>query len=108
MFFYEWVSPIPAHQNKLLKPQLAVPLGVSERERGKADMGWKVCSHDSEKINTMRIKIGNSPLKAIRLKCMDCTCLSAHEIRICEIDCCPLWEFRFGKRPYRGGEKRVQ
>jgi len=43
------------------------------------------------------------PLKAIRLKCLDC-CGSSKAVRFCTLDGihstkCPLWPFRFGKRP---------
>lgn len=42
-----------------------------------------------------------SPIKAIRLKCLDCTCGSQKEVEACPIEKCPLWRFRFGKNPYR-------
>lgn len=42
-----------------------------------------------------------SPIRAVRLKCLDCTCGSAKEIEACPIKACPLWAFRFGKNPYR-------
>ncbi len=32
--------------------------------------------------------------KAIRLKCLDCCCGNAYEVRKCEIRTCPLWRFR--------------
>ena len=41
-----------------------------------------------------------SPIKAIRAKCLDCTCGQAQEVRGCTIDTCPLHPFRFGKNPY--------
>ena len=47
-----------------------------------------------------------TPLKAIRLKCLDCCCDSAAEVRDCEIEHCPLWQFRFGKNPARKGVGR--
>lgn len=40
-----------------------------------------------------------TPLKSIRAKCIDCMCGSAHEVRQCPSAKCPLWPFRFGKRP---------
>lgn len=46
---------------------------------------------------------GLTPLKAIRAKCIDCTCGSATEIRDCSIESCPLYEFRFGHNPSRKG-----
>lgn len=38
-----------------------------------------------------------SPLKAIRAKCLDCCCGQASEVKKCQIKQCPLWEYRFGK-----------
>lgn len=40
-----------------------------------------------------------TPLKAIRLKCLDCCVGSAHEVELCPCQDCPLWMFRFGKNP---------
>ena len=44
------------------------------------------------------LKIPN-PLKAIRLKCLDCTFGSSPEVQRCHIEECPLWPFRFGRNP---------
>ena len=44
-----------------------------------------------------------SPLKAIRLKCLDCCCGSVHEIKLCTAEQCPLYPFRLGKNPNRAG-----
>jgi hypothetical protein len=50
-----------------------------------------------------------SPLKAIRAKCLDCSCYQASEVRLCEAVKCPLWPFRAGKHPWWGeGEKTSQ
>lgn len=38
-----------------------------------------------------------SPLKAIRAKCLDCTCGQASEVKNCVSTNCPLWEYRMGK-----------
>lgn len=40
-----------------------------------------------------------TPIKAIRAKCMDCTCQQPKEIRECPSTSCPLWPYRMGKRP---------
>lgn len=40
-----------------------------------------------------------TPMKAIRAKCLDCMCGSAHEVRLCPCPSCPLYAYRFGKRP---------
>ena len=40
-----------------------------------------------------------TPMKAIRLKCLACTCNQPVEIRECTITLCPLWPYRMGRRP---------
>lgn len=42
-----------------------------------------------------------SPLKQIRLYCLQCVCGSSDEVKRCSIKDCPLWSFRFGKNPFR-------
>ncbi len=37
--------------------------------------------------------------KAIRLKCLDCCCGSAQEVKLCTCDSCPLFPYRFGRNP---------
>ena len=52
-----------------------------------------------------------SPIRAIRNKCLDCTCNSPKEVEACPIKACPLWAFRFGRNPYRkpqSEERRAQ
>lgn len=39
------------------------------------------------------------PLKAIRSKCLDCSCGSAKDVERCSMTDCALYPFRFGKRP---------
>ena len=41
-----------------------------------------------------------TPLKAIRLKCLDCSCDSIKEVNLCWDKKCPLYDFRHGKNPY--------
>ena len=48
---------------------------------------------DEEKIQ--------SPLKAIRAKCLDCVCNQTIEVKLCPSESCPLHPFRFGKNPFR-------
>lgn len=50
----------------------------------------------TETITTPRT---TTPIKAIRAKCFECSGESFQEIRLCPIPGCPLWPFRFGKRP---------
>jgi hypothetical protein len=39
-------------------------------------------------------------MKAIREKCLDCSCGQPSEVRLCESVKCPLWPFRAGQHPY--------
>lgn len=41
------------------------------------------------------------PLRAIRLKCLDCCCGSSNEIKNCAVVECPLYLYREGKDPFR-------
>lgn len=40
-----------------------------------------------------------TPMKAIRLKCLDCTCNQPKEVTLCTATNCPLFPYRMGKRP---------
>ena len=40
-----------------------------------------------------------SPLKAIRLKCLNCCCGSSNEVKLCPVTTCPLYAFREGHNP---------
>ena len=42
-----------------------------------------------------------TPIKAIRAKCLDCSCGQFVEIRECPVVECPLWEYRLGHRPQK-------
>lgn len=41
----------------------------------------------------------NTPLKAIRLKCIDCMCGQVNEVKVCPMEQCPLYPYRFGRNP---------
>jgi hypothetical protein len=43
-----------------------------------------------------------SPIKAIRAKCVDCSGGSMAEARLCALTHCPLWAFRMGHNPFYG------
>lgn len=47
-----------------------------------------------------------SPMEAIRAKCLDCCCGQKSEIRLCEAVSCPLWPFRAGSHPYTAAALR--
>lgn len=51
--------------------------------------------YDSVKTPTSNL----TPLRAIRLKCLDCSGESRLEVRLCPVRRCPLWPYRLGKKP---------
>ncbi len=52
---------------------------------------------DLEQLGHARV----SPLRALRLKCLDCCNGSAREVRLCTAVDCPSWPSRMGKNPWR-------
>ena len=42
-----------------------------------------------------------NPLRAIKLKCLDCSMFNTNEIKECPVKKCPLYPFRLGKNPFR-------
>lgn len=44
-------------------------------------------------------KLYETPLKAIRKKCLDCTCYQPKEVRKCTSIDCAIYPYRFGRRP---------
>ncbi|MFA5391063.1 MAG: hypothetical protein WC331_06545 [Candidatus Omnitrophota bacterium] len=44
-----------------------------------------------------------TPLKAIRAKCLDCSCFQPKEVKLCTIPECALFPFRQGRNPSRAG-----
>ena len=47
-----------------------------------------------------------SPLRALRLKCLDCCNDSAQEVRLCTAVDCPSWPFRMGRNPWVSEARR--
>ena len=43
-------------------------------------------------------------LRAIKLKCLDCSTYTTNEIKECPVKNCPLYPFRLGKNPFRKRE----
>ena len=44
-------------------------------------------------------KFFETPIKAIRKKCLDCSCGQLVEIRECPVIECALYPYRMGRRP---------
>jgi hypothetical protein len=53
---------------------------------------------DLEQLGHARL----SPLRALRLKCLDCCNGSPKEVRLCTAVDCPNWPFRMGRNPWAG------
>ncbi len=47
-----------------------------------------------------------TPMKAIRQKCLDCSCGSSEEVKNCFAKKCPLYQFRFGYKLDENGNRR--
>ena len=47
----------------------------------------------------MMKKLYDTPLKAIRKKCLDCSYFQPKEVRQCTAIECPIYPYRFGRRP---------
>ena len=45
------------------------------------------------------VKLYETPLKAIRKKCLDCSYFQPKEVRRCTVINCPIYPYRFGRRP---------
>lgn len=87
------------------KQRLASPyLEVSPYE---ADGGEKVGSNPTSISKRELQALGHpeSPIKAIRAKCLDCCGGQVAEARKCTATGCPLWPFRMGKNPFHARAK---
>ncbi|ATV71738.1 hypothetical protein CTN00_01385 [Fusobacterium pseudoperiodonticum] len=47
-----------------------------------------------------------TPMKAIKQKCLDCSCGSNEEVKNCFAKKCPLYQFRFGYKLDENGNRR--
>ncbi len=93
-----------------------ISCGVGAEEQGRSDMreqnqvaleirdGYDVGRDPRQMSHDELRQTGHkpiSPLKALRLKCLECCCGSANEVRLCTAVDCPSWPFRLGKSPWR-------
>lgn len=46
----------------------------------------------------------DTPMRAIRAKCLDCVNGQIYEINKCHLEKCPLWKYRTGHRPKKSVE----
>ena len=47
-----------------------------------------------------------TPIKAIRLKCLDCCFGQINEVRLCPSEDCSLWPYRMGHNPKLQGRNK--
>lgn len=57
----------------------------------------------TEEFN-QEVRENTNVLRAIRLKCYDCSSYQLSEVKNCNITNCPLYPFRLGKNPFRKRE----
>ena len=50
------------------------------------------------------VRENTNVLRAIKLKCLDCSSYNTNEIKECPVKNCPLYPFRLGKNPFRKRE----
>ncbi len=48
-----------------------------------------------------------TPVKAIRAYCLECSCGSPSEVKLCVIPDCPLYAYRLGKNDARKRKKEL-
>jgi hypothetical protein len=53
-------------------------------------------------------KLYDTPIKAMRKKCLDCTCGQVKEVRLCQAVECALWPYRFGRRPDKATQNTME
>lgn len=56
-------------------------------------------NHQKATTGTEKPAKHRTPIKAIRAKCLDCSCHSTLEVRECQVRECALFPYRMGKRP---------
>ena len=50
------------------------------------------------------VRENTNVLRAIKLKCLDCSTYNINEIKECPVKLCPLYPFRQGNNPFRKRE----
>lgn len=61
--------------------------------------------HEISLAEIRQLEHVESPIKAIRAKCIDCSGKSAAESRKCVAINCPLWPFRMGVNPFHASSR---
>lgn len=106
--FAEWVRMDRA-KGKLTQDEYGKALGVDGSTVG----GWERGSVPSPKARDKIFRVlglriiptETTPMKAIRAKCLDCSCGSSEEVKICPVLDCPLYPYRSGHNPKDASRK---
>ena len=53
-------------------------------------------------------KLYDTPVKAIRKKCLDCSCFQPKEVRLCTCVDCPIYPYRMGTRPSKATLESIE
>jgi hypothetical protein len=93
------------HPGRMASPP-RTPRPLARDWEGGATEGWTRRIVMKNASSTGGIRAGGAkalgirtPMKAIRAKCLDCSCGQAIEIRQCPITTCALWSYRMGHYP---------
>ncbi len=65
-------------------------------------------SHEIRSKDGGTKEVSLTPLKSIRLNCLECVCWSAYEVKHCTSPLCPLYPYRFGRVPGHKGKGNVK
>ena len=75
------------------------------RTVGLEDRNGALVGRDPREMTTAELgQLGQqsmSPMKALRLRCLDCCAGSTARVRLCVSATCPSWPFRMGRSPWR-------
>lgn len=93
-------TTVSGHNNDATK--IALKSGCVFNDRGEDDANITETASvqkSADLLGGFEQKRPSSELRAIRSKCLACSNDSPKEVRLCELQGCPLWAYRMGKRP---------
>lgn len=88
----------PARRSGPTRGDPAGDLDRAQRATPRTSRRPRAPTHRPRKDSTMQIP---TAMKAIRLKCLDCSDNQPGEVRLCQVRACPLWPLRLGYSPHR-------
>lgn len=76
----------------------SVEMARPENDRRQPARKYMPITHKVQTKNGVET-VALTPIKACRLKCLECSNWSSHEVKTCHIKDCALYPFRMGKNP---------